>query len=797
MSYQLKEKSKLSERVTSLKESFHESPVRLSTERLKFVLEAYRENEGKPPIITRARVLEKYLKGMTLHIDENPIVGTPTQYRRGVNPFPEWSSNWWLKKEHGSQFGSLQSKLTEEDWKLIRESKEYFSGRCMVDLVNEVFADTHPGITRPEMLRQCTMMDSAFTPQGYINADFAKVLSEGLEGIIAHARRKLAEIPAAYVDQIHRIEFLKAAIISCEAVIAWANRYADLAEQMAASESDAARKKELLEIAERCRHVPAKPARNFRDAMQSMWFVHTVIWLEAAQVGISPGRVGQYMNPFFLRDKERGDITDEEATELMELFFIKLSEFALHQPEHNAALAAPNHLGQNISIGGVKPDGSDATCELDYIILEADSQVRMIQPSLVCIWHNKLPDEFLTKCAENIRLGIGKPAFINCDVAIQRNLDRFRCSIEEARDFTMVACTQALPTGKGNGTWEAMFSLPKILEITLNNGVNPMTGDHHLLKTGDPAKFETYEQLHDAIWRNVSYLIKTGREMDIISISLQSQYLAVPFLSSVINDCIERGKNHIEGGARYGGDTTLPVGCIDLANSLAALKKVVFEDKKATMQQVLDALKADFKGYDKLRKMLIDAPKYGNDDDYADSIAKQWYDLFYDASMIYKTHDNRDDGRPEAVSVSLHRMFGHYCGAIPSGRKAKQPFADGVTSACPGTDKNGPTALIRSVAKVLDNMKYDGNLFNLKLHPTAVDSPEGMRKMMMLVKTLFDLGGYHIQFNIFDAETLRDAQKHPAEYKNLIVRVAGYSAFFVQLDPLIQEEIIARTEQRF
>ncbi|MFA4837142.1 MAG: pyruvate formate lyase family protein, partial [Dehalococcoidia bacterium] len=252
----------------------------------------------------------------------------------------------------------------------------------------------------------------------------------------------------------------------------------------------------------------------------------------------------------------------------------------------------------------------------------------------------------------------------------------------------------------------------------------------------------------------------------------------------------------MEGGARYSGDLTLPVGTVDLGNSLAAIKKLVFEDKKLTMRQVLDALKADFVGHDKIRKMLQDAPKYGNDDDYVDSIIKQWFDLFYDATMVLKTHNNTDDGRPEAVSVSLHRLFGYYTAASASGRKSLQPFADGITSAYPGTDKNGPTALIKSAAKVLDRMKYDGDLLNMKFHPTAVADREGMRKLMMLVKTLMDLGGYHIQFNIVDVKTLRDAQAHPEEYKNLVIRVAGYSAFFVQLDPLIQEEIIARTEQR-
>ncbi|MDD5094834.1 MAG: pyruvate formate lyase family protein [Dehalococcoidia bacterium] len=796
MIYQLDVQAKLSDRVKRLKESFHEAPVKLSTERLRFVLEAYRETEGRAPIIRRAMVLDKYLKGMTLQIDENPIVGNPTQYRRGVNPYPEWAANWFTKKDHNSQFGSLQPKLNDEDWTLIREARTYFNGRCMVDKVNEVFADMHPGLTRPEIVRECSILDSAFVPIGYIVVDNARVINRGLEGLLEDVRQRLERIPAAYVQEIHRIEFLKAARISLEAVIAWANRYADLAEQMAQSETDESRKKELIGIAERCRRVPAKPARDFRDAVQSLWFTHAAMWAEVAQIGMSPGRIGQYLNPFPLKDKQEGKITDEEAVELIELFFIKMSELALHQPGDNAALAAPNHLGQNISIGGVKIDGTDATTELDYLILEADAQVRMIQPSLVCIWHNRLPEELLMKCAENIRLGIGKPAFVNSDLCVQRNMDRYKCSVEEARDFAIVACTQSGIVGKINGDWETLISLPKMLELALNNGVNPLTGVQHSLKTGDPTKFQTYEELHEAVWRHLEYLGRLGREMDIASLSLNSQYLPSPFCSCLVDDCIEKGMNLLEGGSRYSFDTQLPVGTVDLANSLAAIKKLVFEDKKLTMKQVIDALKADFKGYDTIRKMMIDAPKYGNDDDYVDQITKDWFDLFYKMAIIYKSHVNTDDGRPEAVSVSLHRLFGHYCGALPNGRKSLQPFADGITSAYPGTDKNGPTALIKSAAKVLDPMKYDGNLLNMKLHPTAVADRQGMRKLLMLVKTLMDLGGYHVQFNVVDSETLRDAQQHPEEYKNLIVRVAGYSAFFVQLDPLIQEEIIDRTEQR-
>ncbi len=796
MTYQLKEKPILADRVQSLKDSFFDTPVKLSTERLKSILRVYKEAPPmQMPVVTRAKVFEDFLKTSNLHVDENPIVGTLCQYRRGCNPYPEWSCSWWLKKPHSSNFGGVEPYLTAEDRELIREAYEYFDGHIVLDMVNETFSQIHPGLNRKDIMKTGVLMDSASGPLGYILADYEKGINVGLEAIAAEAKKKLSEIVPVYLEEQKKSHFWKSVIITCEAVIAWANRYAALLEEMSEKETNPERKHELHQTAEICRRVPAQPAGNFREAMQSFWFMHTAISIEAFQVAISPGRFALYMYPFYKKDIESGAITDEEVIELLELLFIKLSEMSMHLTEAGGLLALANHIGQNMSIGGVTKDGKDATNELDYLILEALSRVRMIQPSLVVIWHDNLPQPFIKKALEVVRLGLGMPSFVNNDLIVMRNLERYKCSIQEARDFALVACTQAMPAGKNNGAWETFIGMPKMIEFVLNNGTDPISGHAVGLKTGDPEQFQTYEQFHEAVKAQTEYFTRLGRDIDMASISLQSQFLPCPFVSALVSDCIEKGKNLIEGGARYHGDTTNPVGMVDFVNSMAAVRKLVFEDKVITMRRLKDALEADFVGFEDIQKMLINVPKYGNDDDDVDLMVRQWYDIFYDATNVYTNHLDTDEGRPMAVVVSLHRMFGKSVGALPNGRKKLTTLTDGAVSATPGTDTHGPTALIKSAAKAIDAIKYDGIIFNIKFHTAAWANPDSLKKIEMLIKSMMDLDGYHIQFNVVDAETLKDAQLHPDRYRDLVVRVAGYSAFFVQLDPQIQQEIVMRTEQ--
>ncbi|MDD5095338.1 MAG: pyruvate formate lyase family protein [Dehalococcoidia bacterium] len=793
MSYQVMHKATLTEKVKRVKDSFFETEVRLSTERIKFVVQAYREAGGEAPIITRAKVFDRYLRGMTLFIDENPIVGSLTRYRRGVNAYPEWSTNA-MRMSKKTSFGDVS--LNAEEMRDIDEAVAYFRDKTHASKVTNIF-QALTGVDRRELNRYGVFGDTAGTPMGFANPDYGKVLAKGLEGVIEEAEQEMAKVAPELHDDLPRLDFYHAVIITAKAVIAWAQRYAALAEEMAEKETDAGRKAELRSIAETCRRVPAKPARNFREAVQSFWFIHCATWIEAAEPGIAPGRFPQYMYPYYRQDIDQSGITREEAVDLLELLFIKFSEIGIFLGEI-ISTGAQLHTGQTLALGGFTRDGRDATNELDFLVLEAENQVRMLQPSTVVVWHNGLSHEFLLKCAEAVRVGLGKPCFINGHVAVQRHLDRWKdCSLEEAYDFAVVGCVQTGPVHAIDSAWGALINFPKLLEMTLNNGVDPISGKQLGLQAGKGEDFQTYEELNAALKKQLAYFTELGRKASRIAENVDATFLPTPFAASLTDDCLKRGKDILAGGAKFGSDADCLVGVVDVANSMTAMKKLIFEDKKITMKELLQALRANFEGYEDLHHLLLSAPKYGNQDDFADSIVREFYDEFLKEELKYKSHLGKDDGRPHGVVVAIHSFYGGVVGALPSGRKKGTTLTDGSTSATPGTDRNGPTALIHSGVAAMNAVKYSSNIFNLKFHPTALNNNEALGKLLALVKTYMDIGGNHIQFNVVDAKTLRDAQSQPGQYKDLVVRVAGYSAFFVNLDPNVQQELIDRTELRF
>ncbi|MFA4837402.1 MAG: pyruvate formate lyase family protein [Dehalococcoidia bacterium] len=788
-SYQVLEKPVLTDRVKRVKSSFFETEVKLSLERLKFLLEAYRDAGGEPPIITRARVLDKYLRGMTLYIDDNPIVGSLTQYRRGVNPYPEYSSSW-IKRVRVSTFGELG--LSPEEREILGSAADHFRGRDQMSKAENIFKEV-TGQDRRGFVRHGLWADTVGIRLGFTNVDYGKVLDKGLEGVIGEVEQELAKVSAVSYEDFLKRDFYKAVIITLRAIIAWAERYAALAESMAEKEADADRKAELRSIAETCRWVPANPARSFREAVQSFWFIHAAAWIEAAQPGIAPGRFTQYMYPSYSKDRHAGNISEEETIELLELLFIKFTEIGQHLSEVEGT-GIQLHTGQTVALGGFTRDGKDATNELDFLFLEAEKNVRMIQPSTVVVWHNRLSSEFLMKCADVVRIGLGKPAFINGHVAVERHLDRWKCSLEEAHDIAVAGCVQTMVSHAADSVWGALLNFPKILELTLNNGIDPISGKQLGLQTGNAENFKTYEELNKALRTQLCHFIKLCRDISRISENVDAEYFPTPFASSLTDDCLKRGKDILQGGARFGSDSDCLVGVVDVANSMTAIKKLVFEEKRITMKNLIQALKANFEGYEDLRRLLLAAPKYGNDNEYADRMVADWYQEFCREELSYKSHLGKDDGRPHGVVVSIHSWFGHLVGALPSGKMKGVALTDGSLSATPGTDRNGPTALIKSAAQAMNHVQYSSNIFNLKFHPSALATNESQRKVLDLIKTYMDLGGNHIQFNVVDVETLRDAQNHPDQYRDLVVRVAGYSAFFVYLDPLVQEEIIQRTE---
>lgn len=790
-------KAGLSDRVKKLKEAVILEPVRQSAERLKAILEVWRETEGQPAIIRSAKVFDRYLRGMTLYIDENPIVGSQTKYRKGAQAYPEWSSHTLLATDAMTSGGEL--KFEPEDAAVLKDAHGYFLTRSVKHHARKSFDHRHPDFNLDivEMQSLLFLSHPNQQPIGGANPDYGKVLNKGLEGVIAEAREELAKLFPGYLADFKRIHFLEAVIISCEAVIAWAERYADLATEMATREKNRARKKELIEVAAICRRVPAKSARSFKEAVQSLWLIHAAISIEASQIGHSPGRFCQYMYPFYKASKERGEITYEEAIELIQLLFIKFSEIQRLQPPM-IWKGVQQHVGQNLNVGGLNRDGTDATNELDFLVVDAATRVRLIQPSLSLLWHNQLSPEFLHACVELIKTGIGQPAIFSCDVAIHRLMDRYHVSIEDARDFTVVACVDTVLSHAQSNVWEGLFNMGKLLELALNNGRDPMTGKQVGLQTGEAKDFKCYEDVEKAFKAQLAYFMPLHREHNLTGLNYGIEIAPTPFCSALIDDCIKRGREVNDDGARFGlADGSTPVGMIDVANSLAAIRKVVFDDKRLTMQQVMEAITANFEGHENTYRLLNNAPKFGNDDPYVDTIAKSCYDWFYVEHQKTNSHLNTDIIRPYALSVTMHFLLGSVVGALPGGRKARTPYADGSISAYPGTDVNGPTALLQSVTKATDPIKWATHLLNMKFLPNGLATREGERKFLDLTKTYMDMGGYHIQFNVVNLDTLKTAQRHPEKYRDLVVRVAGFSAFFVDLTPEMQEEVIKRTEYTF
>jgi formate C-acetyltransferase len=443
-------------------------------------------------------------------------------------------------------------------------------------------------------------------------------------------------------------------------------------------------------------------------------------------------------------------------------------------------------------LGGLTRDGGSNENELDLLVLEAQYQLRVPEPLVNVVHNDQLSEKFLLKCVDLIRTGIGQPAFHNSKVAVERHLLHHRMPLEEARTVLIAGCVQSFIPGCMDGYWETRFNVAKMIELTLENGKDPLTGVQLGPQTGNADDFISYEEFYQAFCKQLDYFIRLTHNASRTAWSIQ-RIIPSPFSSSLINDCIKQGKDVVDGGARYSfADGVCLVAGIDAANSLAAVKKLVFEEKSVTMRQLREALAANFEGHESLQQMCLNAPKYGNDEIYADAIAKAIYEF------AYNSHDHVDyNGRtvvPSAYSVASHAAFGSFTGALPSGRKAKIPLTDASVSAQRGTDKNGVTALVRSAAKVIDTVKYGSNHFNLKFHPTALKGVNNARKLISLIKTYFDLGGYHIQFNCVTNETLKQAMLHPEDYKDLIVRVAGFSAFYVNLDKDVQQEILDRTE---
>jgi formate C-acetyltransferase len=596
-------------------------------------------------------------------------------------------------------------------------------------------------------------------------------------------------------DVFDKQEELKAMSICAEAIITYAKRHADKAMQLAEVESDEKRKVELKKIAEVCNYIPGNAPRNFWEALQTYWFVHLGVITELnTWDSFCPGRLDQHLYPFYKKEIEAGTLTEEQAMELLELFWIKFNNQPA-PPKVGVTLAESGTYTDfaNINSGGLKIDGSDGVNDVTYLILNVIDEMRLLQPSSNIQLSKKNPDKFLKHSARIIAKGWGQPSIFNADAVIEE-LVRQGKSIEDARLGGTSGCVEAGAFGKEAYILTGYFNLVKVLEITLNNGIDPRTGKHLGIKTGDPRQFRSYEDLLEAFKKQVHHFIEIKIRGNGIIETLYAKYMPSPFLSILVDDCIKTGKDYNAGGARYNSNYIQGVGIGTLTDSFAAIKLHVFDNKTMTMEEVLGTLKNNFEGNERARQLFLNkTPRYGNDDDYADDIMKELFDIYYNEVNGRKTVKG-GTYRIDMLPTTCHVYFGSVTGATPDGRKAGLPQSEGI-SPVQGSDTKGPTGVIKSAAK-MDHLKTGGTLLNLKFTPGLVQNEEGIDKLSNLVRSYFKLDGHHIQFNVVDADTLRKAQMNPEQYKDLIVRVAGYSDFFCDLSESLQNEIITRTEHK-
>lgn len=798
-SFQLK-----SGRIRKLRDDMVSRIPGVCIERARYITEVYKEMENYPVYIKRAKALERILEKMTIYINDGElIVGNQSSAPRTAPIFPEYAVGWM--EDELNEKGNFDKRkgdtfyLPEEHIPELREIISYWKGKTLYDHAQALMPEEVKRASRVKVIHGDGNITSG---DGHIVVDYEKVLNCGLRGIINEAKMELGRLEVTDLDFLKKKAFLESVIIACEATINFAERYAVEAENLAGMERDYNRKKELLKIAEICRKVPQYPAEDFYEGIQSVWFVQLIQQIESNGHSVSLGRLDQYMYPLFKRDIESGKITEDFAKELLENLWIKLYSVLKIRPTSHSGYGAGYPTYQNVTIGGQTPDGKDATNELSYLILQSVAETKLTQPNLSARLHANSPERFIRMCAEVIRTGFGMPALKNDEIIIPSLLNR-GVQAEDAYNYCLVGCIEVAVGGKWGYrcTGMSFFNMVKALELTLNDGIDPRTGEKLLTGLGSLKDFKTFDELWKAWEKHVAYYEALRVTLDYVADINLEKLVPDIFTSALVNDCIKRGKTVKEGGAIYDMVSGLQVGLANVANSFAAIKRLIYEEKRLSAEDLMEALANNFEGdkYRFIQKMLLDAPKYGNDDDYVDQLAVDAYFTYINENKKYK---NTRYGRGpiggnyymSTSGISSNVPMGAVCGATPDGRKAWMPVAEGASPA-QGTDTNGPTAVLKSITKLPTILITGGQLLNQKFTPDMFEGEGQFDKFISFIKTFISLKSWHIQFNIVSAETLRAAQKEPEKYRDLIVRVAGYCAQFVTLDPATQMDIISRTEQ--
>jgi formate C-acetyltransferase len=788
-------------RIHAMLEGFRDQPIRLSLDRARLVTESFRETEGQPTVLRWGRALAHVLAHLPIHVGEHDLVvgsaGPPGRY---AILYPELEERFFSEDLRPSEPGDRVA-VTQDDVRIIDEElRPYWTGRQY----HTAFFAALPEETRRLVERYFVLTPTA-TARSCLawNHDYQKVLERGIRGIRREAEEKLAALdPLDPRDTVEKAPFLQAVILVCEGIVGFARRYATLARSLAEAEPREARRRELLEIAAVCERVPENPAQSFREAVQSQWLIQTVSRLEQRIGGtVGNGRIDQYLYPYFRKDTQEGRLSEEGALELLECLWIGMARnVEIYTAPGSLSYTEGYAHWEATTIGGQTKEGRDATNELSYLMLRSKREFPLNYPDLAARIHARTPEPFLHKVCETVKEGTGFPKLFFDEEIIPLFLAK-GAEVEEAHDYCIAGCTEAkLLNRDGVTTGCAWVNLGAILEMALHDGRLARLGDGRLgVPTGDPSAFTSFDDVWIAFQRQAENVMRHVFVQQYVADTLKSRFIAAPVCSMLhdlcMNDCRDMHAGPVAGALYLGFVDTLGFGTA--IDSLAAIKKLVFDDKKLSLEELLEATEANFEGREAIRQLCLNAPKYGNDEPYADAIGHDIESFFVDLTRGYRTAFGGElDIR--YVTITAHIPFGAVLRATPDGRKAGEPVSEGV-SPSQGADRNGPTASLMSIARTRCEARKEraARLLNMKLSPSAVAGPEGTRKLMSFIRTACDLKMWHLQFNIVNRQTLLAAQEDPEKYRNLLVRVAGYSAYFVDLTPQLQDEIIHRTEHGF
>jgi len=768
----------MTSRSKRIKQMMLDSEPTISSERAVLFTDYMKEHAAEPIMLRLAGAFAHVLDNMTIRIEqEELIVGNMGPTPRSCQVFPEYSWKWI--EEELDRFDKRRTErfsISDKDKQNLREVFKFWEGKSTAEIAGKLIPRESIDASKAGLFT----IGAPGTGIGHVIVDYQSVLRKGFLRILEEIEGKEGD----YYDAV------RTEIIS---VLRFAERFSDLAFELAKKETNELRKEELHEIARICKKVPAEAAGSFHEAIQSVWFIHLLIQTESNGHSMSTGRFDQYMYPFYSADIKRGRIDEETALELLELLWVKMTSLIKIRNEYYSIAFAGHPMFQNLTIGGQNADGTDATNDLTRLILQATANIRVTQPSVSFRWHKNTPEDIKLQVVDVISRGLGMPGLFNDDAIIPMMIEKGTKSTE-AHEYSVLGCVEPIIGGKSDPRQNIGYvNLPKILEVTLNNGRDPKTGKLVGRETGDPRTFKSFDNLWLAFEEQIDYTIELLTRADRIAAGVLKENTPTPFISSLLEGCNDSGKTMQEGGVVYNSGGIMGVGVAIVADSLEILRKYVFEENEISMDELLQVLAKDYEGHEELRVRLENDPsKYGNDIERVDNLARDAGRAF--CNSIQSRMTTRGGPYHGALfSVSMYIPQGEVLGATPDGRKAGYMISDGV-SPTQNRDINGPTAAMKSVARLDHALCYNGTLYNMKFTPDFFDTQSRRKKFIGMVDAYFEMGGFHVQYNVVSRETLEDAKVNPMQHRDLIVRVAGYSAYFIELDPFVQDEVIARTE---